>query len=101
MYARRLLYTLYSDGDCRWRLDAEQQAAVNSCVDTSKRLVSVTGEAGTGKTTIIKQACDILKDNNVSFAIAAPTGKAARRIREATGYPATTIHKLLEFNSLT
>ena len=36
--------------------------------------------------------------NNVSFAIAAPTGKAARRIREATGYPATTIHKLLEFN---
>jgi len=79
-------------------LDAEQQAAVNSCVDTAKRLVSVTGEAGTGKTTIIKQACDMLKANNVSFAIAAPTGKAARRIREATGYPATTIHKLLEFN---
>ena len=33
-----------------------------------------------------------------TFTIAAPTGKAARRIREATGYPAQTIHKLLEFN---
>ena len=79
-------------------LDAEQQAAVAACVDTNKRLVSVTGEAGTGKTTIIKQACDIMAELGVSFAIAAPTGKAARRIREATGYPATTIHKLLEFN---
>jgi exodeoxyribonuclease V alpha subunit len=79
-------------------LDAEQQAAVAACVDTSKRLVSVTGEAGTGKTTIIKQACDHMAALDVSFAIAAPTGKAARRIREATGYPATTIHKLLEFN---
>jgi len=78
--------------------DIEQQAAIAACVDTSKRLVSVTGEAGTGKTTIIKQACEHLKALNVSFAIAAPTGKAARRIREATGYPATTIHKLLEFN---
>ena len=79
-------------------LDAEQQAAVNSCVDVTKRLVSVTGEAGTGKTTIIKQTCERLDVLDHTFAIAAPTGKAARRIREATGFPATTIHKLLEFN---
>lgn len=79
-------------------LDAEQQRAVGACVDVTKRLVSVTGEAGTGKTTIIKQTCDMLEEQGISFAIAAPTGKAARRIREATGYPAVTIHKLLEFN---
>lgn len=79
-------------------LDADQLRAVDMCVDPTKRLVSVTGEAGTGKTTIIKQACDILTERGVSFALAAPTGKAARRIREATGYPAQTIHKLLEFN---
>lgn len=79
-------------------LDAEQQRAVDMCTDVTKRLVAVTGEAGTGKTTIIKQACDILEANNISFAIAAPTGKAARRIKEATGYPAHTIHKLLAFN---
>ena len=41
-------------------LDAEQLRAVDLCVDASKRLVSVTGEAGTGKTTIIKQTCDRL-----------------------------------------
>ena len=68
------------------------------CVDPLKRLVAVTGEAGTGKTTIIKQACDLLTARSIPFALAAPTGKAARRIREATGYPAQTIHKLLEFN---
>ena len=79
-------------------LDAEQQNAIDMCVDRTKRLVSVTGEAGTGKTTIIKNTCDILTANGASFAIAAPTGKAARRIREATGYPASTIHKLLAFN---
>jgi type II secretory pathway predicted ATPase ExeA len=37
-------------------LDAEQRNAVDMCVDTTKRLVSVTGEAGTGKTTIIKKS---------------------------------------------
>jgi len=79
-------------------LDAEQQRAVELCVDKTKRLVAVTGEAGTGKTTIIKQACDLLTANKISFALAAPTGKAARRIREATGYPAHTLHKLLGFN---
>ena len=79
-------------------LDVEQQNAVDMCVDITKRLVSVTGEAGTGKTTIIKQACDILTAERIPFALAAPTGKAARRIREATGYPAHTIHKLLGFN---
>lgn len=79
-------------------LDVEQQRAIELCVDREKRLVSVTGEAGTGKTTIIRHTCDMLKANDVSFAVAAPTGKAARRIREATGYPAVTIHKLLEFN---
>jgi len=80
------------------QLDTEQQRAVELCVDRTKRLVAVTGEAGTGKTTIIKNACDELASKGVSFALAAPTGKAARRIREATGYHAQTLHKLLEYN---
>ena len=80
------------------QLDKEQQRAVELCVDRTKRLVAVTGEAGTGKTTIIKNACDELAAAGVSFALAAPTGKAARRIREATGYHASTLHKLLEYN---
>jgi len=79
-------------------LDANQRLAVDMCVDMQKRLVAITGEAGTGKTTIIKQTCEALEAEEITFALAAPTGKAARRIREATGYPAQTIHKLLEFN---
>ena len=80
------------------QLDAEQMRAVDMCADRTKRLVAVTGEAGTGKTTIIQQTCARLAVERKSFALAAPTGKAARRIREATGLPATTIHKLLAFN---
>lgn len=79
-------------------LDAAQQEAVDMCVDTDKRLVAVTGEAGTGKTTIIKTVCQRLEEAGKTFALCAPTGKAARRIREATGFPALTIHKLLGFN---
>ncbi len=79
-------------------LDAAQQLAVNMCVDMKNRLVAITGEAGTGKTTIIKTVCERLAYEGIQFALCAPTGKAARRIREATGFPALTIHKLLGFN---
>jgi len=79
-------------------LDAIQQEAVQKCADLSIRFVAVTGPAGSGKTTLIKQLCQQLTEQGVSFALAAPTGKAARRIKEATGFNAMTIHKLLEFN---
>jgi exodeoxyribonuclease V alpha subunit len=80
-------------------LHPTQQAAVDDCCDMTKRLVAVTGQAGTGKTTIIKEvAARLSADHKHLVAIAAPTGKAARRIREATGFDAVTIHKLLEYN---
>jgi len=81
------------------KLDVEQQHAVDLATDIRKRIVGVSGPAGSGKTTILKQVREQLlyhKMQNVAFA--APTGKAARRIKEATGIPATTIHKLLEYN---
>lgn len=79
-------------------LDEAQNVAVRMCTDMTMRLVAITGEAGTGKTTIIKRVCDALTEKKVSFALCAPTGKAARRIKDATGYDALTIHKLLGFN---
>lgn len=79
-------------------LDPIQKQAVDACIDLENRLVTVSGEAGTGKTTIIRTVCQMLTDMGISFVLAAPTGKAARRIREATGFQALTIHKLLEFN---
>lgn len=78
-------------------LDEKQNEAVEICIDTNNRIASVTGSAGTGKTTIIKRVAEIFKESDKNVICCAPTGKAARRIREATGLPAITIHKLLEF----
>ncbi len=57
----------------------------------------LTGGPGTGKTTTIRTLVHILEDQNVSYALAAPTGRAARRMTEATGRAASTLHRLLEF----
>jgi exodeoxyribonuclease V alpha subunit len=70
-------------------LDDEQQQAVSLCttVDTQHRIVSVTGQAGTGKTTILRKAYQTLTDAGYSCSLSAPTGKAAKRITEVTGIP--------------
>jgi len=77
--------------------DAKQREAIDICINPRNRIASVTGSAGTGKTTIIKTVAEIFEAEDRSVICCAPTGKAARRIREATGLYAVTIHKLLEF----
>lgn len=80
-------------------LDDGQLVAVERCVDMSSgnRIVPVTGPAGTGKTTIIRVVHSILTEAGYNVVLCAPTGKAAKRIHEATGIPAQTIHRLLEY----
>ncbi len=56
----------------------------------------LTGGPGTGKTTVIKGITDLFKSLKKSFTLAAPTGRAAKRMTEATGYEAKTIHRMLE-----
>lgn len=71
----------------------EQQIAIN---EAFKNMVMViTGGPGTGKTTIINAIKKILNKNNLSYAMLAPTGRAAKRIQESTGDEAYTIHRLL------
>lgn len=67
-------------------------------MDITKRIVSVTGKAGTGKTTILKTTYTNFVDGGYTVALCALAGKAAKRINEVTGFPATTIHRLLEFS---
>lgn len=57
----------------------------------------ITGGPGTGKTTIINAIIGILRHSGLKTAIAAPTGRAAKRITETSGYEASTIHRLLEY----
>ena len=58
-------------------------------------LLVITGGPGTGKTTIIKAICNILNENNLKFNLAAPTGRAAKRMQESTENVAFTIHRLI------
>ena len=57
----------------------------------------LTGGPGTGKTTTIKEMVGILKKNDLRVALAAPTGRAAKRMAELTGFKAKTIHRLLRY----
>jgi len=79
-------------------LSEEQMTAISTCLNNS--ISVITGGPGTGKTTIIKCIIDILSDMKKSYVLAAPTGRAAKRITETTGKEAKTLHRLLEITKL-
>ena len=64
----------------------------------SHNLLVLTGGPGTGKTTTIKGLIALLEARNKKIALSAPTGRAAKRMSEATGHEAKTIHRLLKFS---
>ena len=76
-------------------LAAKQVQALRSAIE-SKVLV-ITGGPGTGKTTIIRSLLAVLSGAGATTLLAAPTGRAAKRMQESSGYEARTIHRLLEF----
>ncbi len=76
-------------------LTEKQRQAVQTAL-TSKVSI-LTGGPGTGKTTSVRALIQLLKAKRRSFKLAAPTGRAAKRLSEATGEPAQTLHRLLEF----
>ena len=71
----------------------EQRRAILDCLDNG--VLVITGGPGTGKTTIINGILRIFRDNGVKTALAAPTGRAAKRITQTTGHEASTLHRLL------
>jgi exodeoxyribonuclease V alpha subunit len=77
-------------------LSQEQRRAVDTAVQN--KVTVLTGGPGTGKTTTLRTLLDLLDQNGRSYLLASPTGRAAKRLAEATGRPAKTIHRLLEFN---
>ena len=76
-------------------LTGEQRQAVHEAV--SQKVFVLTGGPGTGKTTILRAVISILEALGQRVALAAPTGRAAKRLGEAAGREAQTLHRLLEF----
>lgn len=77
-------------------LDPMQQEAVKQAV--RQGVLILTGGPGTGKTTTINAMIHCFRQEGLDICLAAPTGRAAKRMTEATGYEAQTIHRLLEIN---
>ncbi len=74
--------------------EAQKQAIKESF---SKKILVITGGPGTGKTTIVKAVVELFHRWGRKVLLAAPTGRAAKRLFEATDHPAKTIHRTLEF----
>lgn len=99
-YSRRMVDT---DKAIEWvqreislSLAHNQIEAVKTALDS--KMMVITGGPGTGKTTIIKAILAIFERLRVEILLAAPTGRAAKRMSEATGHEAKTIHRMLEFS---
>lgn len=77
-------------------LSGEQLAAMHSVL--GHPVAIITGGPGTGKTTLIRSLFTLLQNSRLRVLLAAPTGRAARRLSEVTGREAHTIHRLLGYN---
>ncbi|MFO0569716.1 MAG: helix-hairpin-helix domain-containing protein [Polyangiaceae bacterium] len=80
-------------------LAAAQRAAVEAAA--RHKLLVITGGPGVGKTTIVRAVLAVFESARLDTRLAAPTGRAAKRLAEATGRPAMTLHRLLEFEPRT
>lgn len=80
-------------------LAGQQRESIRRAVEA--KVLVVTGGPGTGKTTLVRGVVEILRRKGRKIRLAAPTGRAAKRLEEATGRRASTIHRLLEFDPAT
>lgn len=76
--------------------DDSQRSAIKGALE--EHVTVLTGNPGTGKTTIVRAILDIAEKRGLSIALASPTGRAAKRLAEATGRPAQTIHRWLRYH---
>lgn len=81
----------------RMRISFAPEQAEALSLALAKKVCIITGGPGVGKTTIIRALVDIFSAKRLAVLLAAPTGRAAKRMEEATKHPAMTIHRLLKF----
>jgi len=83
-------------GRLNFSLAPLQQEAVKLAL--REKVIVITGGPGTGKTTLVRAILAIYERIGARVSLAAPTGRAAKKLSETTGHPAATIHRLLEFS---
>jgi exodeoxyribonuclease V alpha subunit len=81
------------------KLASEQREAIEIAVKS--KVMVITGGPGVGKTTVVNSIVKIMRAKKLKVVLAAPTGRAAKRMMETTGLEAKTIHRLLEFDPAT
>lgn len=82
---------------CGVKMAEKQKEALEKAASCG--VLVITGGPGTGKTTVIRSLIEFFKSHDLKVALAAPTGRAAKRMAEATGEEAMTIHRLLEYKA--
>jgi len=87
---------VWFEAEQKIQLAEEQKEAIRKAV--SSKVLVITGGPGTGKTTLVNGIIRILEKKGRRILLAAPTGRAAKRMTETTGREAKTIHRLLEFS---
>jgi exodeoxyribonuclease V alpha subunit len=99
----KMLPPVDPDKAARWfesrrtlKLNEGQREAIRKAVQS--KLLVITGGPGTGKTTLVKALVDIFRAKKQFVQLAAPTGRAAKKMEESAGIPASTIHRLLEYS---
>lgn len=80
------------------RLSEEQLTTLSRLLES--RVAILTGGPGTGKTTLIRSVCAVMGERGARILLAAPTGRAARRLADVTGRKALTLHRLLKYNQM-
>ena len=87
------------EGKLGIKLAAGQQEAIRQA--TQHKMLVITGGPGVGKTTLVRSILEVFQAKKMKCVLAAPTGRAAKRMAETTGQTAKTIHRLLEFDPAT
>jgi exodeoxyribonuclease V alpha subunit len=95
MSASRAKHIINQAVSSELRYNAAQSEAIQRAAEA--KFMTLTGGPGTGKTTVTKGIIRLFEQNGFNILLAAPTGRAAKRMTETTGKPAKTIHRLLEY----
>lgn len=84
------------ESDSGISLSPSQRAAVHQAL--ASKVMVITGGPGVGKTTVVGTIINIIEKHGANITLCAPTGRAARRLTESTGRPASTVHRLLDYS---